>query len=424
MRRVGRADIVIAAVLAIVTAAAAIDRVWQIHPVVYRYTVGGVRTTDVWFDADIPKSVCLATNRHTEQNNTTSEHPLIAALLYVPAMALRLLLPIDGLRSAGAAIALWSGVWIAVFYGTLRAMGLGIVAGGAFALVAATSAAAIFWSPVPESFLIGAISMLLPMVLVLRGRRAWHRGLLPALASAAALSVTVTNWFTGLLATWLMTRPRRAVQISALAFSLVSAAWLVQSFWFPGATTFVSLERAVNESERMPQASPLEAARVLAIHSMVMPSIAHVTFPERPMWQLSVQQSAVGSAGPLGVAATVLWLGLLTAGLVQLARRPPSRPFRTVLVASLLVQYAIHVLLGRETFLFAMHFTPLLVMIAACAGLRERSRGIAGAAVALAAMLAVHNLTQFGVAAGHVDELARTIAASGATFDGRLDCAD
>ena len=62
------------------------------------------------------------------------------------------------------------------------------------------SAGAVFWLTVPESYGLGSITLMLPLALLAAG--AWRR--IPAgwwvAASAASLSITVTNWMSGLTA--------------------------------------------------------------------------------------------------------------------------------------------------------------------------------------------------------------------------------
>ena len=71
-----------------------------------------------------------------------------------------------------------AGAWLALIYGLLRAFGLHRPDAVIFTLLAGVSAAAVFWFPVPETYCLGTLSLLLPLLLAARGRcrtgRSWR----------------------------------------------------------------------------------------------------------------------------------------------------------------------------------------------------------------------------------------------------------
>jgi len=106
------------------------------------------------------------------------------------------------------------------------------------------------------------------------------------------------------------------------------------------------------------------------------------------------------------MVATVLWVSLLGLGLWALVKVKRLGRFRWVLILSLLGQFGLHLVYGDETFLYALHFAPLLVVFASLGSL-TRARWIS---LVLAAMLVVtaglNNSLQFKEATGYFQRYA------------------
>jgi len=137
---------------------------------------------------------------------------------------------------------------------------------------------------------------------------------------------------------------------------------------------------------------------VLFFHSIVMPSIRVI--PE-PKWgeAMSVQASALGSSGAWGVAATILWAALLALAALGLLSSRGDLRFRIVLGSTLAGQVFLHMIYGEETFLYVLHFAPLLILAAALAAAATPWRRIVLAlAVALAFTAAMNNASQLATA--------------------------
>jgi hypothetical protein len=150
----------------------------------------------------------------------------------------------------------------------------------------------------------------------------------------------------------------------------------------------------------------VEVARSFLFHSMVMPEIRRVDHWVRPwMPVLATQPSRPGSAGPWGVAGVVLWTLLLGLGGWSMFALRRQRPLRVVLGLSLLAQLGLHLVYGSETFLYSLHFAPLLVVVAAL-GCLTRARPLAlGLAAALVVCAGVNNARQLASAATELREL-------------------
>jgi len=143
---------------------------------------------------------------------------------------------------------------------------------------------------------------------------------------------------------------------------------------------------------------PGPVARALLFLTIVMP---HIELIPEPKWGtvMSVQHSPIASSGAWGVAATVAWAALLTSAIVGLIASRGNTRVRLVALGTLAGQVVLHLLYGEETFLYAIHVAPLLVLTTALAASSTPWRRVI---LVLAAVLvltaAVNNLSQLETA--------------------------
>ena len=143
---------------------------------------------------------------------------------------------------------------------------------------------------------------------------------------------------------------------------------------------------------------PLQITTAFVFHPMLMPSIVEVKHRKRPgRFRMSVQHSAPGSATPWGRAGAWMWAALL--GLGMWSARTAARRHRALmrtLALTLLGQFALHQVYGaEETFLYSLHWLPLLIVVAACSTLtraRALALALAGALLVCAAVNNTHQL--------------------------------
>lgn len=402
-----RADTLAVVVLAALAAGASLQRASHLPPLIYQYQAAGVRTTDVWFDADIPRAACLTTDAWAQQHQITSLHPLISTALYVPSTVLGV--GSDPVRRLSWLAALLSGLWTAACFALFRAADHSSGSAALFTLLAAVTSAGMFWGPVPEVHVLAAVTLMLPLIAVGFGMGRGPRDWTVAAASAASLSITVTNWMSGVLAAVRLRGLRRAGALTIYAFVTVSALWLAQALWFPRAVYFVGDRSAVMHMTDRP--APVAVARAFVSHAVVTPLVRVVTEPGYSAI-VSVQESEIGSSGKAGVIATGIWLALLGAGAATIARARTA--FTDVLVLTLAGQFALHLVVGDETFLFSPNYAPLLVAVAsrAAAG-TYRAVGFALTAV-LIVTAGANNWQQFERAAATMATAAAALTADGA----------
>jgi hypothetical protein len=349
---------------------------------------------DVWFEADLPTVSDRILHRWSDQSRN-ARHPLFPLMATLPVNAAKAVL---GEQPASRLfIVLVAAVWVAALYVLLRAVTPGRIDALVFTTLGCVSAAAMFWLPVPETYALGSVSVIAALALCAWDPPGRAGATAYVIAAAFSLSVTTTNWVSGLAAIFSRKPPRTALQLAANSLTLVVLLWGLQHMLFSSAAFFIGEGAQTRFVLPHGLAGIAQSLRAVLFHSMVMPAIAIV--PEQKWGTImSVQDSAVGSGGAMAIAATVLWAMLLGLGAWTLATRASSirLPLLLALGGHLLV-YAIY---GEETFLYTLHIAPLLVCVAALAT-NTRLRMVAlGSAAFVAVLLAFHNSSQLAQALG------------------------
>jgi len=263
-----------------------------------------------------------------------------------------------------------------------------------FALLAHVTAAAVFWLPTTETYVLGSTTLLVPLMLVAWERRArvsdgWY-----VVASALSLSVTTSNWMSGIVAACATRRLNRGVQITANALAVVVVLWGVQKSVVPGSPFFIETVGPSRFLFSEEAGGPIAITRALMFHSVVMP---HVVVVPEAKWgsRMSVQGAALGTSGAAGAVATILWAILLAAGLSYLWTGRRGSPVVTALLITTAGQSLLHLCYGEETFLYSMHVAPLLVTCAAMATWTRHRRWVTPLAAVLVVLLAINNFSMF-----------------------------
>ena len=268
---------------------------------------------DVWFQADIKRVYSNMTNRWANHYRATV-HPLFSLTTFATVRALQAALRIDGMTAVRITCGMVASFWTIALFVLFRHLGCRRFDASLFCLVALCSASAVFWFVVPETYALGSLAILLALNLAAAAEThtpsQWHY----IAVSAATLSFTVTNWMAGLVATVVSHPWRTAVRISLLALALVLGLWGVQR-----------------------------------------------ETPEKPV--MSVQRSWPGSGSAWGMIATGAWIGLLGLGIWSTWSLTSHRQFRLVLGLTLAGQLILHLLYSEETFLYSLHYGPLLVVL-------------------------------------------------------------
>ncbi len=353
----------------------------------------------VWFEADLPNYVQTMTDRNS-RNGVSLVHPLYPLASYPAVWCFRAALGLDPLMAIRGFLAVIAALWMAALFCLLRLMGCARTDAALLSLLAMSSAAAVFWLTVPESYGLGSLTMLLACGTVLAAPRraapaAWH-----AAIGASTLGITLTNWVAALLSVFAVVPWRRALRISLLGFGAVVALTAMERPFFHGVLQFPFTDLKRTEFILPEEAGgPVHIVRSLVWHSMVMPEIRVVDRYARvrrgaPI--MTTQASPVGSGSGWGMAGAWLWAGLLGMGAWSMLRCRQLQRWRIVVALMLVNQLALHLCFGEETFLYALHVMPFLIMVAAFAMLTPARRVARGLAAGLLVCAAANNLLQFG----------------------------
>jgi hypothetical protein len=354
----------------------------------------------IWFDSDNGRVYNNITVR-TSDHYRTNVHPLFSLLLHPPVYAARhvlgRMLGLDTETVVRLVVAAGAGALIAIFFIFLRALRCRRLDAALFATLAACSASTLFWTAVPETYPAGSITLLAALLAV-----ALFEGKRPSpwpfvLVSALSLSITITNWMAGIAATAVSFPWRRAIQITVSAFCLVTALWGFQKLLYPSAQFFLGSREEGRFMFRTEAGGPRAILTTFVVDSVVMPDVRVIednTVVDNGR-RLSVQKSPVGSSSRWGFAAASVWIALLALGAWALFTLRDHARLRLALGLTLLGQISLHLIYGEETFLYSMHYMPLLVAIASLTTLTRARRLALALATCCVALTAVNNASEF-----------------------------
>jgi len=355
---------------------------------------------DVWFGSDIPTVFGNMTSFQSDfgRNN---KHPLFPIIAFPLVFCFIKVLKLEPILATRLVTALIAGLWIGSLFILFRLIRCPRLDATVFSLLGGVSAAAVFWFVVPESFSFGSLTILLGLVLVAMTQ---HQRLSPIwyiVVSALTVSITITNWMVGLLVTAINFHWKKALQITGITFLVVNLLWVLQRIVFSNSGYPFSLKTFVGEKKFMsaPESdSVLGAISSFAYKTIVMPAIQISDSAIRPGWpKLSANPLALGSGGFWGTLAILLWTALLALGLWGFFSTKKHLKLRIVLGLTILGQLLIHSVYGtNETFIYSLHFAPLLITLAAFSTL-TRWRLVSLVLASLLVLSAgINNRSQFG----------------------------
>jgi hypothetical protein len=298
--------------------------------------------------------------------------------------------PHSGAIVAGAVAACWTVLLYLILSFIHTSRWLAVL----FTAIGISSAAALFWLTVPETYAAGSATILLAVLVAAVAERRPIRDRWFVVTSASTLAVTVTNWTAGILTTCWLRSWRDALQITTNAFALVVALWVVQRAIIPRGDFFIGYSNEQRYLLREEAGTIGQKIRVLALHSMVMPRIATIVKPQRgPV--MSVQGATPGGPTVVGRVALASWVGLLLAGVRGWLQAARTSSTARVLGATIAVQIVLHLLYGTETFLYTLNIAPLLVILTSYSlGTRIRSTAVM-LAIILVVCTGINNLEQW-----------------------------
>ena len=320
------------------------------------------RSWDIWFDSDPVRVVSAVHSRLDSFHGRSSIHPLWSLLVASPFI---LITKAIGLEPSVALYVFMQGFVLgAMFFATLRVFSIRRPDAALVSLLLLSTASAWFWFGLPETFLLGAASMLVS-VIWLALPRGLHDTWSAVAQSMISFSMTITNWFAGIAAAVIGLGFRRAFFVSCAAFSFVSVLAVLQYRVFPASGKFMNIwpdHRFVGVNGTFWQ----------HVETFFFKSFAaatpHLVLPQgdtRPAVELSRMQIAELASEPSATLYVSIWAGLIYLGIHavregNVARKP------ALLVGSIIVfNFLLHSLYELETFLYSMHSIPFFAIVAA-----------------------------------------------------------
>jgi hypothetical protein len=344
-----------------------------------------VRADDVWFEGDVKRVVDNMTDT-ASAHYRTSVHPLFSLFGLMCTKALRHIPDVTPLLAVKITIAAAAAAWSAAFFALLRLIGCRRPDAVIFSLVAASTASALFWATIPETYLFGSLTIVLVLIVAAASEfRAIPRWL-DVIAAAAALSILVTNWMYALASMITRRKIPDAIQVACNSLVLVVLLWGVEKRLAPSAQFFLGNRESTGRPE------PLQMLAVFFGGSAVIPDVLVVPNDSPALWPKFSLQGAYGwHFLSLGGLALIAWIALLAAGAWAAVTIEPLRRFRAALGLALLGQLTLHFLYGNETFLYVLDWMPTLVVVASMATLTRLRWPVLGLAVVFIAAAASHN---------------------------------
>lgn len=349
---------------------------------------------DVWFQGDLPRVFGNMTDRQSSGHYRVKVHPLFSLQTYPPTIALKKL-GVKSFKAVQIVTAGMASLWVLAMYILLRLIRCVRFDAMLFLALGTCSAAAVFWLSVPESYALGSTSIAIGLALAALADQKKLPVWSYVAVSSLTLSVTVTNWMVGILSTLFGNPWRRAFLITLISLSVVTLLWGLEKYIFPRAIFFIG-DREEAEYVFFPDIERIiSVAGVFFFHTVLSPAI-NVVGDNSWGWPIiSVQASLPGSAGLLSMIGAILWAALLSLGIWALFILKKLFALRVVLGLSVIGQLILHVLYGEETFLYSLHFLPLLIALAALATLTHLRVPAISLAVVLIPIVAANNWSQF-----------------------------
>ncbi len=315
-------DGLIASGLAVLAGVFSLMTFAYLDPVLY-----GLEGIDFWFQSDMTRVFYNMTGADDTLHYRTSVHPLFLLAGY---FSTKTVLDIFGgfanfgkVQAVQMIIALIAFFWAAALYVLLRLMSLPRLDAAIFSLLGVFSAASIFWFSVPETYSFGSLSIMAPLIVAACSQYRPVSEIWYVFASVASFSFTITNWMSGLIASFVKLGIWRAFRVSVLALLIVTLGWYVQKQIFPASGFFFDNSAELNYLLTEESGGPLRVLISFFSTSIVMPDIELVGKINRPDWQiLTVQHSFPWSGGALATTAAACWLLLLGIGIKNLFFRP------------------------------------------------------------------------------------------------------
>ena len=360
---------------------------------------------DGWFNNDTTRTFDDM-SVYEADHHRTNLHPLIVALTMPIVYLVRTVFSVDPVTAVRLVLAGLTFLWFGSLYLLFRLIRIRRFDAILFTVLAGSSASAMFWFVMPETYPFGSYTLLLGLLLaaVAEYRQLsplWYVGV-----GLLTLGITVTNWMVGIIATIVNYPWRKSLVILVQTYLLMVALVIAQKLIFPAFNAgFIKLfltagdeaESTTSGTEAL-YGGALNQIKCFIFDTIVLPKINLLDNQFAIGSKMSVALSPPGSATVWGSVAVVLWIALFSLGLWALFTLKQNRKFRLILGLSLLGQLALEMLYGDERFVHSIHFLPFLIVVAALSTLTKARVLALVLAAALVVSAGVNNTLQFAKA--------------------------
>ena len=365
-----------------------------------------VGSSGLWFQADTPRVIANLTDASSDHYRV-AVHPIAPILLTSVDLGLQQL-GMDVAFAAHFIIILSASLAAGFFFIFVRMLDLPRSVSIAFTLLFISSAAFLFWSPVEELNLPSMLTIVLALVALAYGRT--RNTIWWVLMSSATLSITITNWSMGMIATLMRWSLRTFYVISTTALLIVCILATIQYMFYHHARPFF-LGTALREELNYIQPArpivgrwnPTDSLKSIFVSTIVAPT--PVVEIESGESVVTNQKAGFFDRTLAGTTAAVAWLAVFCTGIWGGLRSESTRPVAVAIGLMVLSQAALHSIYGDPTFLYAPHFLPILIAVAALSWFTP----VRWVAVSLTLVVAVlggaNNLAQFKVAADLAEQV-------------------
>lgn len=395
-------DILLVVVIAVIAAITSYQGGDKINPAF----TWDKRNTDGWFNNDTTRTfddMAVFDVDHYRMNL----HPLFVILTMPLVYVVKSLFFVNSVIAVKIVLAGVTCLWFGSLFVLFRVLSIRRGDAVLFTVLAGSSAAAIFWFVIPETYPFGSYTMLLGLLLAAVAEyrpvaSGWY-----VAVGLLTLGVTVTNWMVGILATIVNHRWRKSLVILVQTYLLTVVLVIVQKLIFPAFNAgflklFLVGHRELEDTTgelRAIYGGPLTQVKCFIFDTIVLPTINLLENTKFAIGsKMSVALSPPGSASIWGSVAVVLWIALFSLGVWALISLKSYGRFRLVLGLSLLGQLILEVIYGDERFVHSIHFLPFLIVVAALSTL-TRARVLALVLTAALILTAgVNNIIQFNKA--------------------------
>lgn len=330
------------------------------------------RGFDLWFDSDPARTIANITSRWVIFHERSVMHPLYSLFVAAPFGAIGQIFALRTSTVTTIYVATQSALYAGAAYIALRAFGLAYLDAILGVVLLFSTSAAFYWIGFPEWIALGATSVLVSVIWIAAPARL-RNDVTGAMQNLISGAIATTSWVVGAAASLLSDWPKlnwgQAYRHTRDAVAFMAAFTFVQYYLFPATGGFLNIwrEAGVFLKADLGGRSAFAYAMDFFGQTLIAPDAGVLEGPRNvPGWGILIMTSYGRgiSFTPLTSLIFVLWITLLVMGLLAAARGAVRRPIVVLVIGALLFFYVLHAVLGGETFLFTLHFAPLLTFIA------------------------------------------------------------